>query len=85
MVVVFPRKRLVLVAFFLLCFISTTAKVVSCSHAARSVPEETCNAAEKGDETFIPKAKGELSKSNGDQDLVTMDYNPVQRRPPIHN
>lgn len=78
-----PRKRLVLVAFFLLCFISITAK------ASRSVRKEsrTGGADQKGDgnETFSPKAKGEVSEGNSDQDLATMDYTPAQKRPPIHN
>ncbi|KAE9466148.1 hypothetical protein C3L33_01946, partial [Rhododendron williamsianum] len=77
------RKRLVLVAFFLLCFISITAK------ASRSVPKESRNGADQkgdGNETFSPKAKGEVSEGNStDQDLATMDYTPAQKRPPIHN
>ncbi|XP_058179446.1 uncharacterized protein LOC131298147 [Rhododendron vialii] len=78
-----PRKRFVLVAFFLLCFISITAK------ASRSVPKESRNGADQkgdGNETiFSPKSKGELSEGNSDQDLATMDYTPAQKRPPIHN
>ncbi|KAH7850930.1 hypothetical protein Vadar_004703 [Vaccinium darrowii] len=71
---VLPRKRLVLVAFFLLCFVSIIAK-------ARSVPKETGNG---GDD---PKAEGGLPESTNsdDQDLVTVDYTPAQKRPPIHN
>ncbi|KAG5534130.1 hypothetical protein RHGRI_022315 [Rhododendron griersonianum] len=109
------RKRLVLVAFFLLCFISITAKgkirdsitFSSCMPwwfsvlidadfnlsllraASRSVPKESRNGADQkgdGNETFSPKAKGEVSEGNStDQDLATMDYTPAQKRPPIHN
>ncbi|KAI8540701.1 hypothetical protein RHMOL_Rhmol08G0006500 [Rhododendron molle] len=77
------RKRLVLVAFFLLCFISITAK------ASRSVPKDQSRngADQKGDGnvTFSPEDKGEVSEGNSDQDLATMDYTPAQKRPPIHN
>lgn len=47
----------------------------------------TGGADQKGDgnETFSPKAKGEVSEGNSDQDLATMDYTPAQKRPPIHN
>lgn len=49
--------------------------------AARSVSKETGNGGAD------PKAKGGLpeSTSSDDQDLVTVDYTPAQKRPPIHN
>lgn len=56
--------------------------------ASRSVPKESRNGADQkgdGNGTFSPKAIGELSEGNGDQDLATMDYTPATKRPPIHN
>lgn len=44
-------------------------------------------AAEKGqDDVFIAPAEENRGKpSDGDDDLVTADYTPARRKPPIHN
>lgn len=44
-------------------------------------------AAEKGqDDVFIAPAEESRGKpSDGDDDLVTADYTPARRKPPIHN
>ncbi|GMP25499.1 hypothetical protein CsSME_00002336 [Camellia sinensis var. sinensis] len=73
---VLPCKRLVLVAFFLLCFIS------SITATARRFYTETTYEAEKGEDVkFKTKEKG----LRDDQDLMTMDYTPARKKPPIHN
>ncbi|KAK9271775.1 hypothetical protein L1049_002138 [Liquidambar formosana] len=70
-----PCKRLVLVAFFLLCFISTTAK-------ARNLRTGN-NEAERGhDDLLIPKEDGAPVNV---EELVTVDYTPARKKPPIHN
>ncbi|KAI5582269.1 hypothetical protein POPTR_007G077300v4 [Populus trichocarpa] len=71
------RNHLVLVAFFLLCFVST------CARAARTLREASNHGAEKKDQNdMFP------SKENGLPDveeLVGMDYTPARKKPPIHN
>ncbi|KAK7318504.1 hypothetical protein RJT34_03206 [Clitoria ternatea] len=69
------NKRLLLVAFVLLCFITMTAR-------ARSL-RETKDEAKKG-ETSLFKPNHEGAHDNSD-DLDTMDYTPAKKNPPIHN
>ncbi|KAJ6996738.1 hypothetical protein NC653_013361 [Populus alba x Populus x berolinensis] len=72
-----PRNHLVLVAFFLLCFVST------CARAARTLREVNNHEVEKKDHNNqFP------SKENGLHDvdeLAGMDYTPASKKPPIHN
>ncbi|XP_057421225.1 uncharacterized protein LOC130715172 [Lotus japonicus] len=71
-----PSKRLVLITFMLLCFISITAR-------ARNL-RETKDGAEKGQSSmFKPNHEGAHERS--DDDLDTMDYTPAKKNPPIHN
>ncbi|XP_061345614.1 protein GOLVEN 2 [Gastrolobium bilobum] len=70
-----PSKRLVLVAFLLLCFISMTAR-------ARSL-RETGVGAEKGQRNLF-KLNHEGAQDSSDE-LDTMDYTPAKKKPPIHN
>lgn len=73
-----PIKRLLLVAFLLLCFISITAR-------ARSLREtKELRSAEKGhgsNDQFKPNQGVEQDTG----DLATMDYTPTAKNPPIHN
>ncbi|KAL3584016.1 hypothetical protein D5086_015077 [Populus alba] len=70
------RNHLVLVAFFLVCFVSTCAR-------ARTLREASNQGAEK-------KSQNDMfpSKENGlpdAEELVGMDYTPARKKPPIHN
>ncbi|KAK4264824.1 hypothetical protein QN277_025950 [Acacia crassicarpa] len=83
-------KRLLLIAFVLLCFISLTAK-------GRTLRESTTGNInnngedEKGYKSNMlktSKAGGEKTADNNtttDGDFVTMDYTPAKKNPPIHN
>ncbi|XVE83269.1 hypothetical protein DITRI_Ditri16bG0074200 [Diplodiscus trichospermus] len=72
-----PCKHLLLVAFFLVFFISTTAR-------ARNVPmpKET----QKGvhDAQVLPTTEDGAPNINVDE-ILSMDYTPATRKPPIHN
>ncbi|GFY94185.1 Chaperone protein like [Actinidia chinensis var. chinensis] len=77
--VVLPSKRLLLVAFFLLCFASITAK-------ARSLPKARSNGGAKGDQNdTLTVAQPEKMQPHSHEDLETMDYTPAGKKPPIHN
>ncbi|KAI5588086.1 hypothetical protein POPTR_005G087000v4 [Populus trichocarpa] len=70
------RNHLVLVAFFLLCFVSTCAR-------ARTLREVNNHEVEKKDHNNLFP-----SKENGLHDvdeLAGMDYTPASKKPPIHN
>ncbi|OMO74620.1 hypothetical protein CCACVL1_16579 [Corchorus capsularis] len=71
-----PCKHFLLVAFVLLCFISTTTKARSLPKAP-STPEKG-----HGDEVVL------TATQDGDsnvEELVAVDYTPARRKPPIHN
>ncbi|KAJ7945309.1 Root meristem growth factor 9 [Quillaja saponaria] len=72
------HKHLLIVAFFLLCFISIEAR------ATRPLQERNnAKAHEKGqEESFRPKENG-VTFLDGDD--LAMDYTPARRKPPIHN
>ncbi|PSS36737.1 Ankyrin repeat domain-containing protein [Actinidia chinensis var. chinensis] len=78
--VVLPSKRLLLVAFFLLCFVSITAK-------ARSLPKESSShGGEKGDQNDPLTVTQSINmQPHSHEDLETMDYTPARKKPPIHN
>ncbi|EOX92343.1 hypothetical protein QUC31_003583 [Theobroma cacao] len=71
-----PCKHLLLVALFLFCFISTTA-------GARNMPvaKETQKV---HDDQVLTATEDGAPKINADE-LVSMDYTPATRKPPIHN
>ncbi|TKY60379.1 Root meristem growth factor 9 [Spatholobus suberectus] len=70
-----PNKRLLLVVFLLLCFITMTAR-------ARSL-REIRDAVKKGQtDLFNPNHEG---AQDSNDELDTMDYTPAKRNPPIHN
>ncbi|KAJ1429734.1 hypothetical protein SESBI_08137 [Sesbania bispinosa] len=76
-----PTKRLLLLAFLLLCFISITAR-------ARNLRETK----DGSSEVSVEKGQGNLFKPKPNQggeqdidDLATMDYTPAKKNPPIHN
>ncbi|XVF58688.1 hypothetical protein PTKIN_Ptkin07bG0086000 [Pterospermum kingtungense] len=71
-----PCKHLLLVAFFLFLFISTTAR-------ARNMP--VAKKTHKVHEAQVLTAMEDgASKVNVDE-LESMDYTPATRKPPIHN
>ncbi|GLU13232.1 hypothetical protein SLE2022_298750 [Rubroshorea leprosula] len=71
-----PCKRLLLVAFLLLCSISISAE-------ARSLPVGARNEGEK-DHEIVGTVKVQVTFP-ANEDLVTMDYPPAKNNPPIHN
>ncbi|MCH87452.1 root meristem growth factor 9-like [Trifolium medium] len=74
-----PSKRLVLIAFLLLCFVSTTAR-------ARNLREITKEGVEKGQSSeFKPNHEVAQTQEKNDDLLDTMDYTPASKNPPIHN
>ncbi|KAH7520762.1 hypothetical protein FEM48_Zijuj08G0179800 [Ziziphus jujuba var. spinosa] len=78
---VLPCKRLVLVAFILLCFFSNTAR------SARSLGVVSKGEDQKGYDdnstttNFRPKEDG-VRESDA---FLHMDYTPARKKPPIHN
>ncbi|KAG5241695.1 hypothetical protein OIU76_024857 [Salix suchowensis] len=70
------RNHLVLVAFFLLCFVSTCAR-------ARTLREASSHVAVKKDQNdLFPSKENGLP---GVDELIGMDYTPARKKPPIHN
>ncbi|XP_050896414.1 uncharacterized protein LOC127103181 [Lathyrus oleraceus] len=73
-----PNKRLLLIAFLLLFFISTIAQ-------ARNL-REIKEGGEKGQSSeFKPNHEGTQTQVKNDDLLDTMDYTPASKNPPIHN
>ncbi|CAL5214527.1 unnamed protein product [Lathyrus oleraceus] len=73
-----PNKRLLLIAFLLLFFISTIAQ-------ARNL-REIKEGDEKGQSSeFKPNHEGTQTQVKNDDLLDTMDYTPASKNPPIHN
>ncbi|KAF9681991.1 hypothetical protein SADUNF_Sadunf05G0060800 [Salix dunnii] len=71
------RSHLVLVAFFLLCFVST------CARATRTLREVNNHEVEKKDQNnLFPSKENGLP---GVGELAGMDYTPATKKPPIHN
>ncbi|XWS29429.1 hypothetical protein CRYUN_Cryun24cG0028900 [Craigia yunnanensis] len=72
-----PCKHLLLVAFFLIFFISTTAR-------ARNMP--VAKETQKIHDAQVLTATEDHGAPNINVDeLVSMDYTPPTRKPPIHN
>ncbi|KAK7399436.1 hypothetical protein VNO78_10618 [Psophocarpus tetragonolobus] len=71
-----PNKRLLLVAFLLLCFVTVTVR-------ARNFREIREDAVKKG-QTGLFKLNHEGAQDSNNE-LDTMDYTPAKRNPPIHN
>ncbi|KAK4256752.1 hypothetical protein QN277_006437 [Acacia crassicarpa] len=76
-------RRLLLVAFLFFCIFSSTASARSLRETSRHVDEkaQSPNSASNNDHK-VQRQAGE--QFNGD-DLVTMDYTPAKKNPPIHN
>ncbi|KAL6345594.1 hypothetical protein AAG906_017324 [Vitis piasezkii] len=70
-----PCKRFVLVAFFLFCTISTMTSARSLRTLSNGIK------AEKGYDAFVPKEEGVPDA----EDLISVDYTPARKKPPIHN
>ncbi|KAE7998221.1 hypothetical protein FH972_002786 [Carpinus fangiana] len=68
-------KRLLLLAFLLLCFISITA-------TARNLPRASNEAPKGYVDQITPNQDHEVLDSD---ELVSMDYTPTKKNPPIHN
>ncbi|GMI68626.1 root meristem growth factor 9, GOLVEN 2, CLE-like 9 [Hibiscus trionum] len=71
-----PCKHLLLVAFFLLFFIATTAR-------ARNMPVAKENQKVIQDDRVVTGTETEDHVRV--DELVAMDYSPATRKPPIHN
>ncbi|KAL4367353.1 hypothetical protein GQ457_05G008830 [Hibiscus cannabinus] len=69
-----PCKHLLLVAFFLLFFISTPA-------IARNMPVAKETLLELHDDQVLTATENHVKVD----ELVSMDYSPATRKPPIHN
>ncbi|KAK9991199.1 hypothetical protein SO802_026184 [Lithocarpus litseifolius] len=68
-------KRILLVTFVLLCFITITTE-------ARSLQGVATREAPKGnDDFFTPNQEHEADND----ELVSVDYTPTKKNPPIHN
>ncbi|KAI4317168.1 hypothetical protein L6164_025063 [Bauhinia variegata] len=78
---ILPSKRLLLVAFILLCFITITVRGRSLRETST---QETRNGAEKSQNDLV-KTKNQGGEQPDTDDLVTMDYTPAKKNPPIHN
>ncbi|KAB2094321.1 hypothetical protein ES319_A02G149100v1 [Gossypium barbadense] len=76
-----PCKYLLLAAFFLFFFISTTATV---AFSARNLPvAKVTQKPHDHQELTSTKDHGEPNISV--DELASMDYTPATRKPPIHN
>ncbi|KAG4212004.1 hypothetical protein ERO13_A02G136703v2 [Gossypium hirsutum] len=76
-----PCKHLLLAAFFLFFFISTTATV---AFSARNLPvAKVTQKPHDHQELTSTKDHGEPNISV--DELASMDYTPATRKPPIHN
>ncbi|KAE8676558.1 Ubiquitin carboxyl-terminal hydrolase, putative isoform 1 [Hibiscus syriacus] len=73
-----PCKRLLLVAFFLLLFIATTARAIN-----MPVAKETQKVLHDDQVLTATEIHGEDHVKV--DELVAMDYSPATRKPPIHN
>ncbi|KAK7247516.1 hypothetical protein RIF29_42399 [Crotalaria pallida] len=73
-----PSKRLLVVAFILLCFISITVR-------ARDL-RETSVGVKKGQSSDVFKPNNhEGAQGSSGVGVDTMDYTPAKKNPPIHN
>ncbi|KAI4345148.1 hypothetical protein L6164_012302 [Bauhinia variegata] len=80
---VLSNKRLLLVCFFLLCFVSIHARARTLKESSNiaSGDANTAPHRESHDDTFKPKD----NELNTDSEVFSMDYSPARRKPPIHN
>ncbi|KHN34030.1 hypothetical protein glysoja_030484, partial [Glycine soja] len=79
------NKRILLVAFFFLCFISIHARARVLKEKSNMVDSTSSDAStahhsETHDHVFKPKE----GKYNANE-VFSMDYTPARRKPPIHN
>ncbi|XP_020215609.1 uncharacterized protein LOC109799451 [Cajanus cajan] len=79
---VVQNKRILLVLFFLLCFISIHARARKLKEKSNTVSsgDSSTTHKETHDNVFKPKE----GKDNGNE-VFSMDYTPARRKPPIHN
>ncbi|XP_058787667.1 uncharacterized protein LOC131662014 [Vicia villosa] len=73
-----PNKRLLLIAFLLLFFISTTTQ-------ARNLREIKEGGEKSLSSEFNPNHEETQTQVKNDDLLDTMDYTPASKNPPIHN
>ncbi|GMN33383.1 hypothetical protein TIFTF001_004129 [Ficus carica] len=76
-------KRLVLVTFILICFFSATARGRSLGVISKGHDEEQKQKLAEKVEQEQHQEQEEVVKSAND--LLTMDYTPARKKPPIHN
>ncbi|KAI9108675.1 hypothetical protein K1719_020322 [Acacia pycnantha] len=80
------NKRLLIVVFFIVCFISfqATARTLKERSNITGMGDETINGGDH--QTFKPKANNEANNNNNAEgEVFSMDYTPASRKPPIHN
>ncbi|KAG2711685.1 hypothetical protein I3760_04G088100 [Carya illinoinensis] len=73
-----PCKRLVLVAFIMLCLFSVSA-------TARSLRVASTNESLTSHDNHQSSPKEDRVAVADAEDLVSVDYTPATRKPPIHN
>uniref|UniRef100_A0A2N9HPW7 Root meristem growth factor 9 n=1 Tax=Fagus sylvatica TaxID=28930 RepID=A0A2N9HPW7_FAGSY len=73
-------KRVLLVTFVLLCFIIITAEARSL-RGMTTINEATSEAPKGSDDLFTPNQESVVDTD----ELVSMDYTPTKKNPPIHN
>ncbi|KAK7358887.1 hypothetical protein VNO77_00827 [Canavalia gladiata] len=82
--VVVQNKRILLVVFFLLCFISIQARARTLKEKSNIVAStrdaNTTHHKQTHDHVFKPK-----EDDNNAGEVFSMDYTPARRKPPIHN
>ncbi|KAE9602800.1 hypothetical protein Lal_00049920 [Lupinus albus] len=74
-------NRILLVFFFILCFISLQAKARELKERSNIGNTIDVNNKEEDEVKFKPKEDDEGKKG----EVFSMDYTPATRKPPIHN
>ncbi|OIW18187.1 hypothetical protein TanjilG_31307 [Lupinus angustifolius] len=74
-------KRILLVFFFILCFISIQARARALKERSNVGNSSNVHNKEEHDVKFKPKEDDEGKKG----EVFSMDYTPARRKPPIHN
>ncbi|CAL0306636.1 unnamed protein product [Lupinus luteus] len=74
-------KRILLVLFLILCFISTQATARALKERSNIGNSSNVHNKEEDDVKFKPKEDDEGKKG----EVFSMDYTPARRKPPIHN
>ncbi|RDX79588.1 hypothetical protein CR513_39972, partial [Mucuna pruriens] len=81
---VVQNKRILLVLFFLLSFISIHARARTLKEKSNMVSARDASTAHDQKETHDNVFKPKEGKDNASE-VFSMDYSPARRKPPIHN